>query len=161
MTPSPSASPPDHADVRVLPPILYGSSILLAVLAKRLVGGSLLPDSPARWGIGALLVAVGLSGDVLFLRSFRRTGQHPNPRTPTPSLVLDGPYRFTRNPAYVGVTLTQVGLAFLLANPWLLGVLVVVLPVMHYGVILREEAYLERKFGSAYLEYKARVRRWL
>jgi protein-S-isoprenylcysteine O-methyltransferase Ste14 len=161
MNPGTPSSPPDHADVVIHPPLLYGSSFVLGVVAKAVFGGTLLPGSRLRVGVGVLFVLAGVAGDLLFLRSFRRIGQSPNPRTPTPRLISDGLYRYTRNPAYVGITVTQIGLALLLGNPWLLLVLVLVLPVMHYGVVLREEAYLERKFGDEYFAYKRRVRRWL
>lgn len=160
MSPTPTDSDSDHADVVVLPPILHGGSVVVAVAAKALFGGSLPASSMSR-AIGGLFVLLGLAAGILFTRAFRRTGQHPNPRTPTQELVFDGLYRYTRNPAYVSIAMIQIGLAFLLGNPWLLVVLVPVLPVMHYAVILPEEAYLERKFGEEYLAYKRRVRRWL
>ncbi|HEU5040160.1 MAG TPA: isoprenylcysteine carboxylmethyltransferase family protein, partial [Gemmatimonadales bacterium] len=76
-------------------------------------------------------------------------------------LVTDGPYRFTRNPMYLGFTLWYLAGTAWVNSLWLLVLLPVVLLVMQRGVITREEAYLERRFGREYTEYRARVRRWL
>ena len=72
-----------------------------------------------------------------------------------------GPYRFTRNPIYLGMVLGQIGVAVAFDSLWILATLVVFYLVIRYGVVAREEAYLERKFGDVYLGYKSRVRRWL
>ena len=84
-----------------------------------------------------------------------------NPYKPTISIITGGPYRFTRNPLYVGLQSLLVGLSLLVGTWWGVIFLVPVFLVLHYGVVLREEAYLERKFGQAYLTYKSTVRRWL
>jgi protein-S-isoprenylcysteine O-methyltransferase Ste14 len=75
--------------------------------------------------------------------------------------VKTGPYRFTRNPIYLGMVLGLIGLAIAFNSLWLLMTLVPFALVIHYGVITREEAYLERKFRDVYRRYRARVRRWL
>jgi protein-S-isoprenylcysteine O-methyltransferase Ste14 len=80
---------------------------------------------------------------------------------PTTTIVDGGPYRFTRNPIYLGMALGLVGLAIAFNSVWLLLALVPFALVIHYGVVAREEAYLERKFGDVYRGYRARVRRWL
>jgi protein-S-isoprenylcysteine O-methyltransferase Ste14 len=87
-----------------------------------------------------------------------RTPIH-NARTPT-NLVERGPFRFTRNPMYVFGSTWYAGLALLLVQPWSLALLPAVVAITHYGVVLKEEEYLERRFGDAYRQYKARVRRY-
>lgn len=87
------------------------------------------------------------------------TNVHPS--LPATTLVVAGPFRFSRNPMYLARTLLYVGLALLANALWVLAALVPLLIVMHYGVIKREERYLERQFGDAYLQYRAAVRRWL
>jgi protein-S-isoprenylcysteine O-methyltransferase Ste14 len=77
------------------------------------------------------------------------------------TIVETGPYRFTRNPIYLGMVLGLIGLAIAFNSLWLLVTLVPFALVIRYAVITREEAYLERKFGEVYLAYKSRVRRWL
>jgi protein-S-isoprenylcysteine O-methyltransferase Ste14 len=151
----------DHADVLVLPPLLYGGALLAGILVKWGVGGSIAPGSTLRPVLGAGLLAAGVLISLWFSRAFAQAGQDRNPRTPTPGLVTGGLYRYSRNPAYVALTIIQIGLGLLLDNVWILAALIPVLAVMHQGVILREEAYLERRFGDEYRAYKASVRRWL
>jgi protein-S-isoprenylcysteine O-methyltransferase Ste14 len=91
---------------------------------------------------------------------FGRAKTPPNPGRASTTLVIEGPFRFTRNPMYLGLTLIYVGIAFAANSAWLLGLTAPLLIVMHFGVIVREEAYLERKFGDAYLQYRKTVRRW-
>jgi protein-S-isoprenylcysteine O-methyltransferase Ste14 len=82
-------------------------------------------------------------------------------RKPTTSIVSTGPYRFTRNPIYLSMTLLAVGIAVLANTIWILVMLAPVLFVMQFLVIAREESYLTRKFGEEYLRYKSKVRRWI
>ncbi len=90
-----------------------------------------------------------------------RAGTNVNPREPTTALVVSGPFRFSRNPLYVALTLMYAGLAVVANAFWVLVLLVPVLLVLHSGVVRREERYLEAKFGEAYRQYRARVRRYL
>jgi protein-S-isoprenylcysteine O-methyltransferase Ste14 len=138
----------DHADVVALPPVIYGVALVAGVVVKLALGGSIAVDTWLRVGLR-------------FAGIFKAAGQDKDPRTPTPALVTDGIYARSRNPAYVSLTLLQVGLACVLDNVWILVFLFPVLVLIHFGVILREEAYLERKFGDEYRSYKARVRRWI
>src|SRR5262249_56711869 len=80
---------------------------------------------------------------------------------PTNTIVESGPYRFTRNPIYLGMFLALIGLAIAFDNLWLLMLLLPFALVIHYGVVAREEIYLERKFGNVYRSYRSRVRRWM
>jgi protein-S-isoprenylcysteine O-methyltransferase Ste14 len=80
---------------------------------------------------------------------------------PTTTIVDAGPYRFTRNPIYLGMIVGLVGLAIAFDSLWLLVAVMPFALVIRYGVVAREEAYLERKFGDVYGPYRSRVRRWL
>ena len=93
--------------------------------------------------------------------TFRSAGTRVETTEPTRAIVTHGPYRFTRNPIYVGMFLGQTGLAIGFDNLWILAMLIPFYLVLRYGVVAREEAYLERKFGDVYSDYKSRVRRWL
>ena len=93
--------------------------------------------------------------------TIRKAGTQVETVKPTTAIVADGPYRFTRNPIYLGMMLSLIGLAIAFNTLWLLIALVPFYFVIRHGVVAREEAYLERKFGSVYLDYKQRVRRWI
>ena len=112
-------------------------------------------------GLGWGLVALGavLMGSAVV--AFRRAGTTPNPTKPTTAFVTQGPYRFTRNPMYVGWVFIYVGADLLTRALWPLVLLPAVLFLMRRRVIALEEAYLERKFTDDYRAYRARVRRWL
>jgi protein-S-isoprenylcysteine O-methyltransferase Ste14 len=80
---------------------------------------------------------------------------------PTAALVTEGPFRYSRNPIYVALTLLYLGVALLINALWILLLVVPAVLVLRYGVIAREEAYLAWKFGDTYRQYTAQVRRWL
>jgi protein-S-isoprenylcysteine O-methyltransferase Ste14 len=83
------------------------------------------------------------------------------PGEPSTVLVDVGPYSFTRNPIYISFVIFYFGLAIMLTTAWMLVLLIPVLIVLQRGVVEREEAYLQAKFGEAYRKYQARVPRWL
>jgi protein-S-isoprenylcysteine O-methyltransferase Ste14 len=123
-----------------------------------------LPFVPAAVPAGWLGGAVFVSALALFawaITTITRAGSNVPSNMPTTSIVATGPYRFTRNPIYLGMMLGLVGLAIAFDSLWLLMTLVPFFLVIRYGVVAREEAYLERKFGEVYRRYRARVRRWL
>lgn len=94
-------------------------------------------------------------------RGFRRAGTPVPTSAPTTVLVTTGVHGLSRNPIYLGFVLFHLGLALLLNSWGLLATLGLSILILRFGVIAREEAYLSRRFGSAYEEYKARVPRWL
>ncbi|HEY1433854.1 MAG TPA: isoprenylcysteine carboxylmethyltransferase family protein [Thermoanaerobaculia bacterium] len=146
------ASSNDSSGVRFPPPFLY----LLA-----LAGGYLLGRS---WPVpiaGAVLVVLGLGVAVSGVLAFRRAGTSPNPTRPTRALTVAGPYRFTRNPMYLGLALASAGGAFAGNALWALLLVLAAAALMVPLVIAREERYLESKFGDEYRRYRSRVRRWI
>lgn len=154
----------DAADVRIFPPAVPLLTILLGIALQRrwpIDPGVSLPGDARYWmgGTIALCAFLFLGGYAVAL--FRRSGQSPNPRKPTPSIVERGPYRFTRNPMYLAFLLVCFGCAIMLMNAWILLLILLAAGVLQRFVIRPEEAYLERKFGEGYLAYKRRVRRWL
>ena len=92
---------------------------------------------------------------------FKRSGQSPIPWKPTPELILQGPYRFTRNPMYLGVTLFAIGLGLALNNLWISLFAGLALMLVHFIAVLPEERYLAEKFGESYRSFLAQVRRYL
>jgi protein-S-isoprenylcysteine O-methyltransferase Ste14 len=151
----------DHADVRILPPLLFLGSIALGVLLQLALPLRFAQESGLRVAVGLAVVALGVAEGAWALVSMRRTRQDPDPRTPSPELIPDGPYRYTRNPMYAGMTLIQAGIGAALGNLWILLLLVPTLLILQRAVIEKEEAYLERRFGDSYRRYRASVRRWL
>jgi protein-S-isoprenylcysteine O-methyltransferase Ste14 len=113
----------------------------------RILGLSLL-------GGGALLMS-------WFVWTMRRADTAIDPRKPVSRLVVEGPFRYTRNPSYLSMAMIYAGLVSLANALWAILLLPAALIVIQRGVIEREERYLERKFGEEYLSYKARVRRWI
>jgi protein-S-isoprenylcysteine O-methyltransferase Ste14 len=101
------------------------------------------------------------AGAVRLGHRYTRAGSNVPTNRPTTTIVERGPYRFTRNPIYLGMFLGLIGSAIAFDNLWLLMMLVPFALVIRFGVVVREEAYLERKFGDAYRGYRSRVRRWL
>jgi len=95
------------------------------------------------------------------VKLFKRTGQDPKPWQPTPEIISTGIYRYTRNPMYVALALIQIAIGLGLANGWIIVLVLPVLIIVDITAIRPEEAYLERKFGAAYTDYKKSVRRWL
>jgi protein-S-isoprenylcysteine O-methyltransferase Ste14 len=157
------SSRPDHSQVIVFPPVIPLTGFLLGVALEWLVPLGPVWGGPARIvarGLGGMLFVFGVAGFAWMIVTMKRarTPIH-NARTPT-TLVESGPFRFTRNPMYVFGSVWYAGLALLLVVPWSLALLAPVVVVTHFGVVLREEEYLERRFGDAYRTYKARVPRY-
>ena len=150
----------DTAGVVAPPPLVFLAGLIVGFALEALLPGVDLPGL-VEWGLGSLLVVAGLGLLLTFNASFSRKGTAVEPWKPTTAIVTTGPYRLTRNPAYLGMALTYVGIAVLSSAVWVLLPLPVVLAVIDRGVIAREERYLERKFGEEYLAYKRSVRRWI
>ena len=156
-------SVPDHADVAIAPPLLFlGALGLGAVLSFALpFGPGIGSANKLALLAGFAFVVIGFALVALSARRFRLAGTSVVPGQPAKALVAVGPYRITRNPIYIGFTLAYFGLAIVLTSMWVLLLLIPVLAVLQHGVVFREEAYLERRFGDAYRKYKAHVPRWL
>lgn len=149
----------DHAAIVAPPPLLYAVPLGLGLWAQHIHPLPFLPRGLAL-PLGITLVGLGLIG-LAALAAFRRARTSPNPWRPVTALVTRGPYRITRNPMYLGFTLMYLGVSCWINTAWPLFPLPVVLFVMQYGVIRREEVYLEKKFGDEFVQYCARVRRWI
>ena len=117
---------------------------------------------PSPWHIaGGILSLAGVTLGLWGVHALHRAGTPVRPDRPVTRLVTDGPYRYTRNPLYIGLTTIYLGIALSTGMLWLLVTLVPVLAVMNWKIVRREEQFLEAKFGDAYRDYKARVRRWV
>jgi protein-S-isoprenylcysteine O-methyltransferase Ste14 len=157
---APTASDTETTGIRVPPPLFYVAGFLLGVGLELAFPIDRAP-TPVTVAGAAIGVVGGLVLDGSAMRFFRRAGTSMIPFKPSTALVTTGPYRFTRNPAYLGMALIYVGIALLADAPWALVPMPLVLILIDRGVIVREERYLEREFGEEYVGYKRGVRRWV
>jgi protein-S-isoprenylcysteine O-methyltransferase Ste14 len=155
------AQPADAAHPIIRPPIAWAVAFLLGLGLDWLYPLPFVPESWPRFLIGAGVFALAFALAIWAITTFRAAGTRIDPGKPTSVIVTNGPFRFSRNPIYVGMLLGQTGLAIGFDNAWILASVAPLYLVLRFGVVAREEAYLERTFGSAYIEYKSRVRRWL
>jgi protein-S-isoprenylcysteine O-methyltransferase Ste14 len=151
----------DNANVLFPPPIAWALAFLIGLGLDWLRPQPFVPAGIPRVWIGGAVVAIGVALAVWALVVFRTVGTRVEPYKPTTAVVAHGPFAITRNPIYLGMFLGQIGLAIGFDSLWVLLMLAPLYLVIRYGVVAREEAYLERKFGRTYVDYKSRTRRWL
>jgi protein-S-isoprenylcysteine O-methyltransferase Ste14 len=147
----------------VRPPLLFLGCLVIGIVLDRLLPlpFSLPPAALIRWLAGGVLIVLGVAVFAAGVRNFSRAAT-PVPSTrPVQALVTTGIHGWSRNPIYVGMFLLYVGIGAAALSPWILVLVVPIAFVMRYGVVAREEAYLQRRFGDAYRDYRGRVRRWL
>ncbi|HJN46728.1 MAG TPA: isoprenylcysteine carboxylmethyltransferase family protein [Vicinamibacterales bacterium] len=152
----------DGASVRIPPPFVYLAAVIAGGLVDRYLFAIPL-DLPGdvRFGAAALVTVIGVGVMAAAVGLFKRTGQDPKPWKSTPEIISTGVYRVTRNPMYMGMALLQAGIGLALVSAWIIALVPVVLAVVYVTAVRHEEAYLEEKFGAAYLSYKSLVRRWI
>jgi len=142
------------------PPLIALALVALGVALGVLWPVELIP-APWQYIAGGVIIAASLLLVASAFRLFRRARTPvPTYRTPT-ALVTDGVYTLTRNPIYLSMMLLMIGLAVTLDNIWLLALAAIFQQIIRWGVIAREERYLEAKFGEQYRTYKSQVRRWI
>ena len=154
------SSSPTTAGVIAPPPLIYLGTLGIGLGLDAVIGTGSLPSAlTLTVGPASIIAGVGLLGS--FRQAFQRARTPIDPYSPTQAVVTDGPYKLTRNPAYLGMAVTYAGIATVANAPWALLPLLVAIAVIDRGVIAREERYLERRFGTPYADYKRRVRRWI
>ena len=153
----------DHAHAPVIPPVVFGAAVLAALALRALVPVPLVPASLDRSAdvVGFASTVAGGALASWALATFLLARTTPIPNRPANALVTRGPYRFSRNPMYVGISAVLAGLALIWNTVWLVAVLPPVWLVLTRYVIVPEEAYLTRKFGDDYRAFLARTRRWI
>lgn len=157
----PSTASPEVANLGIVrPPLVYLATIVTGSMLEFAWPTAFLPHGFAT-PLGSALVVAAV---VLFFYSvgkFRAAGTPVPGNQPTTTIVRTGPYGFSRNPIYVAFSLLQLGIAAWFNSLWLMATLVAAIALMATVVIPREEGYLESRFGTEYLDYKSRVRRWI
>jgi protein-S-isoprenylcysteine O-methyltransferase Ste14 len=158
-----STNPPTEADspeVLTFPPVIYATFFIIGIITDRALSHSMeFYGYPHQ--AGWVLAAIGFLIVGWAVARFVKEKTHVDVRKPTTTLVIEGPYRFSRNPMYLAATLLYAGIAIAYGKMATLTLIIPCLVVMHYGVITREERYLYGKFGDAYRNYHSKVRRWL
>jgi protein-S-isoprenylcysteine O-methyltransferase Ste14 len=153
----------ETAGVIARPPLLFLGALLLGFVSDRLLP---LPIAmprldPVHWIIAGCVILSGLTVAAAGIRNFLRASTPVPTNQPTRALVTTGIHRWTRNPIYLGMFLVYGGIGVGARSPW---IMILVLPLaitIRYGVVAREERYLEEKFGATYRAYRASVHRWL
>jgi protein-S-isoprenylcysteine O-methyltransferase Ste14 len=142
------------------PPLIYLGGLAAGFGLEALLGSPSVPGALA-WPVGAALLVTGGTLARSFFRAFARAGTPVSPYSTPTQLVTTGAYRLSRNPGYLGMALAYAGIIVIAGALWGIVPLIVVLALIDRGVIVREERFLERKFGEEYLRYTRRTRRWL
>jgi protein-S-isoprenylcysteine O-methyltransferase Ste14 len=150
----------DNPGVIVLPPLLYGVAFAVVLMLRWLWPVPILPHPAMLWA-GLVVLSLGVGLGLWGAYCMQEADTNILPSLPTTAIVTSGPFRLSRNPLYMALTLDFIGLSLIVNSIWGILVLAPLLIVMHYGVILREERYLEAKFGESYRQYCSMVGRYL
>jgi len=153
----------DRANVRIAPPVISLAGVGIGVLAHFFGAPLTAPGLcfAVRIYCGVFLGIGGLAAIALSWIHFKRTGQKPEPWLPTPVLICEGIYGYSRNPMYVGLALIQCGVGIGTGVFWITAMVLPVMITIYYLVVMPEEKYLLQKFGEEYSQYKSSVRRWI
>lgn len=150
----------DNAGVIAWPPTVFAVCAGISIFAHFVHAVPIAGGAVIRW-VGSIVVVCSAALALWAVRVMKAAGTNIRPDQPTLVIVDCGPYRLTRNPMYLSLCLLQIGIALLL-NDWIgLTFTLVLFAILHFGVVLREEAYLEQKFGEEYLRFKRSVHRWI
>ena len=153
----------DNPRVIAFPPLIWAVTVFISLVVHFFVVRlpmSILPRAISL-GIAIVLFIIAPLLAIPAIWRMKAAGTNVHPSEPTTTIVRGGPYRFTRNPMYLALTLLQIGVAFVLNDAITFLFAAALALTLHFGVILREERYLEAKFGEEYLALKRSVRRWI
>ena len=151
----------DNAQAITHPPIPLAIAIAAGIALDRFLPLPWLPRALMTVWLGWMIFILALGLVIWAVARIIQAGSNIPVDQPTIAIVDTGPYRFSRNPIYLGMFAALIGLAIALNTLWLLVLLIPFALFIRYGVVAREEVYLERKFGDVYRAYRSRVRRWV
>lgn len=152
---------PDVPDVVIHPPIALAIALVLAFALNWFVPLPFVPPAIPHIQTGVLLAIAALLMVRWAAVTFRKARTNILTSQAATTIVATGPFAYSRNPIYLAALIGIIGAAIAFNSLWFLAALLGIYVVLRYGVIAREEIYLERKFGAPYLDYKSKVRRWL
>jgi protein-S-isoprenylcysteine O-methyltransferase Ste14 len=150
----------DSAGVIAPAPILYGVAFLVGLVAE-FAAPAVVPMGVVSLWLGLLTSAISIPIVISALLALRRGHTSFDARKPTTRIVSEGAFRYSRNPVYLSLTLLYIGMSLIIDSLWVLVMVVPALVLTQWGVIYREERYLEHKFGEEYRNYARSVRRWI
>jgi protein-S-isoprenylcysteine O-methyltransferase Ste14 len=150
----------DNPGVIAFPPMIFALCLVLGIALHFVFPIRVLAVVPSRIA-GTILICVAGCTVTWAQRVMKKAGTNIRPDKPALAIVASGPFRLTRNPMYVSLCLLQVGIALLIDGLMPLLLVIPLVLMLHFGVIRREERYLEAKFGEPYVTYRSQVRRWL
>ena len=150
----------DHANVKIPPPVLLVTLVLAAFFLNKFLPLPFVFPKILVW-VGYVLVLVGLGLSASAASRFMQAHTTLDPHGSVTGIVTGGPYRFSRNPIYLGFLCLLIGFPLIFRTYWGLILSPLFIVLMNMLVIQSEEAYLEKKFGDVYIHYRSRVRRWL
>ena len=150
----------DHSGAVTVPPLIFAAAFAVGLVLDRIWPAPLMPEA-VQYALAAILAAASLAVAAATVLMFRKHRTTIHVHRPSTALITGGPFRFSRNPAYVALVLLYAAAAIAVDSAWILVMLVPAIIVLQQGVIVREERYLERRFGDVYRDYRTRVRRWL
>lgn len=156
----PTRPPEDNAGVVAPAPVIYGAAFALGLAAEFTLPTVPLPRTVLLW-LGIVIVVFSIPIAVSAFKALARARTAFDARKPTSTIVSDGAFRYSRNPTYLSLTLLYIGLSLVLGSHWVLFMVLPAVALTQWGVVAREERYLEAKFGEEYRRYKAKVYRWL
>ena len=145
---------------RIPPPVFFLAAIVLMILLHQFIPMGRWLDYPWRY-IGIIIIVLGFSlslGSGIF---FRKLGTNPRPGSKANLIVTKGPFKYTRNPMYLGLITMLIGISVLLGTFSPLIIIPILFIILHIQFVLREEKWMEEWFGKSYLEYKSKTPRWL
>ena len=145
---------------RILPPVYFVLALFAMVLVHYVLPGPRWIEAPWRY-LGSVLVFAAVTGVICAAMLFRFAGTAIKPYETSAALVTAGPYRFTRNPMYLGMVTTLIGTGIVLGTTFPFAVVPLFAVLIQVRFIRMEEGMLESAFGQAYRDYRSSVRRWI
>jgi|TARA_B100001142_G_scaffold315787_1_gene354796 protein-S-isoprenylcysteine O-methyltransferase Ste14 len=144
------------------PPYLVAGSLILSFILENFIYSTMLSQgSVTQFTIGLIIIITSVALFYYTFILFKSNAENPHPRSVTTQLFLGGPYKYSRNPIYLAFVLILFGCGICFNSIWYIIFAILELFLLHYGIVLPEEKYLEKEFDKVYLEYKNSVRRWI
>lgn len=150
------------ADIWFFPPYLLWCSLIISAVLEVFVESLIIFEgSIIQFTSGMLIVMLSVINFFYTYLTFLNNKEEVHPRSITTQIFTGGTFKYSRNPIYLSFVLMLAGCGIAFNSFWYVYLSAINVLLLHYGIILPEEKYLEKEFGTVYLEYKKSVRRWL